>query len=194
MTSPLIIVIAGPNGAGKSTAAAHLLPSEIPFLNADEIAKGLPGYPSQSADIQAGRILLTQMDNLEAQGTDFAVETTLASRSLAPRIARLRRSGYLFHLAFAFLPDPGMAVLRVAGRVRLGGHNIPEETIRRRYQAGLSNFFQLYQPMADRWFVCDTTRPSPLRLIAEGRMGEAVQIEDPVSWNLMQERAGHGQS
>ena len=191
MVSPLFIVIAGPNGAGKSTAAAHLLPEGIRFLNADEIAKSLPGYPSQAADIQAGRILLSELADLEGMKADFSVETTLASRSLAPRVARLRRAGYEFRLAFAFLPAPEMAVSRVAGRVRQGGHNIPEETIRRRYRAGISNFFELYQPLADRWFVYDTTRPSPLRLIAEGIMSEVVQIEDPVAWNLMQERADH---
>ncbi len=192
MANPKIIVIAGPNGAGKSTAAAHLVPSGTAFLNADEIAKGLSGYPSQAADIMAGRMLLTQMEELEQDRADFAVETTLASRSLAPRIARLRRSGYLFNLAFAFLPDSEMAVLRVAGRVRQGGHNIPEATIRRRYRAGLSNFLELYQPLADRWYVYDTTRPSPLKLIAEGIMGEAVQVEDPALWHLMQGRIEHG--
>jgi predicted ABC-type ATPase len=191
MSNPLFIVIAGPNGAGKSTAAARLLPVGITFLNADELAKSLPGYPSQAADIQAGRILLTRMEELEGTRSDFSVETTLASRSLAPRVARLRRSGYEFRLAFAFLPDPEMAVSRVAGRVRQGGHNIPEETIRRRYRAGISNFFDLYQPLADRWFVYDTTRPAPLKLIAEGIIGEAAQIEDPVAWNLMKERAEH---
>lgn len=189
MANPLFIVIAGPNGAGKSTAASHILPEGITFLNADEIAKAVPGYPSQSADIEASRIVLTRMAELEEQRADFAFETTLASRSLVPRIARLRRSGYEFRLAFAFLPDPEMAVLRVAGRVRQGGHNIPEETIRRRYRAGISNFFELYRPLADRWYVFDTTRPSPLKLIADGIMGDAVQVEDPVVWSLMQERA-----
>jgi predicted ABC-type ATPase len=189
MSNPLVIVIAGPNGAGKSTAASHILPPAISFLNADEIAKTLPGYPSLSADMQAGRLLLGQMDQLEATRSDFAVETTLASRSLAPRIARLRSLGDEFRLLFAFLPDPEMAVLRVAGRVRLGGHNIPTETIHRRYQAGLVNFFKLYQPIADRWFVYDTTNPHPLKLIAEGRTAESIRVEDPIAWNLMKEKA-----
>ena len=192
MANPLIIVIAGPNGAGKSTAAASIVPPDMPFLNADEIAKGLAGYPSQAADIQAGRILLSQMDDLEEKRGDFAVETTLASRSLAPRIARLRRSGYLFRLAFAFLPDPDLAVVRVAGRVRQGGHNIPEDTIRRRYRAGIANFFNIYLPLADQWHVFDTTRPSPLRMIAEGIIGEPVHVEDPSLWHLIQERSRDG--
>jgi predicted ABC-type ATPase len=142
MSKPIFIVIAGPNGAGKSTPASLLLPPDMPFLNADEIAKGLPGYPSNSADMEASRIVLKEMDEHENDHRGFAFETTLASRSLAPRIVRLRQSGFLFRLAFAFLPDLNLAVARVAGRVRLGGHHIPEETIRRRYRAGLANFFK----------------------------------------------------
>ncbi|WP_435010319.1 zeta toxin family protein [Tundrisphaera lichenicola] len=191
MSNPLFIVIAGPNGAGKSTAAAHLLPSNIAFLNADEIAKQLPNYPSGAADIRAGRLVLERMKKLEQIGSDIAVETTLASRSLAARIARLKTFGYLFHLTFTFLPDPDMAVLRVASRVRLGGHDIPEETIRRRYQAGLSNLFELYLPLADRWFVLDTTRPAPLRLIAEGIIGEPERVIDPTIWRIMKRSQGH---
>jgi predicted ABC-type ATPase len=192
MSKPMFIVIAGPNGAGKSTAAALLLPPEMPFLNADEVAKKLPGYPSNSADMEASRIVLSEMDDLERNQQSFAFETTLASRSLAPRIIRLRRLGYLFRLAFAFLPDPDLAVVRVAGRVRLGGHNIPEETIRRRYRAGIANFFKLYLPLADIWSAYDTARPSPIRLIAECILGDPIHIEDPMLWDLMQERSKNG--
>jgi predicted ABC-type ATPase len=191
-SQPLVIVMAGPNGAGKSTAAAHLLPEGMTFVNADEIAKTLPDYPSRSADIQAGRLVLERLDELERQRADFAVETTLASRSLAARIARLRQSGYHFRLIFAFLPDADTAVRRVAGRVLQGGHDIPEETIRRRYRAGINNFFHLYQPLADKWSVYDTTQFAPPTLIAEGIMGGSVRIVDPDSWRRMQEGGRDG--
>lgn len=192
MSRPIFIVISGPNGAGKSTAAASLIPPDTPFLNADEVAKMLPGYPSSAADMEASRIVLSEMDDHEMNQRSFSFETTLASRSLAPRITRLRRSGYFFRLAFAFLPDPDLAVMRVAGRVRQGGHNIPEETIRRRYRAGLSNFFKLYLPLADRWSAYDTTRPVPIRLIAEGAIDEPIHIEEPMLWDLMKERSRNG--
>jgi predicted ABC-type ATPase len=71
----------------------------------------------------------------------FGFETTLASRSFAPRIRRLIASGYECHLVFLWLPSADFAVGRVADRVRLGGHTVPEETIRRRYRSGLRNFF-----------------------------------------------------
>jgi predicted ABC-type ATPase len=116
------------------------------------------------------------------------VETTLSSRSLAPRIARLKRSGYNFWLIFLFVPDADFSVERVAGRVRQGGHAIPEETIRRRHKAGISNFFALYQPIADRWAVYDTIRIGIPSLIARGRMKEVLEIEDPGLWNDLQAR------
>jgi predicted ABC-type ATPase len=139
-----IVLIAGPNGAGKSTCASKYLPAGMAFLNADEVAKGLPGYPSPAVDIQAGRIILEEMDEHERRSESFAVETTLATRSLASRIVRLRRSGYRFHLVFVWSPSADFSVQRVASRVRSGGHHIPEETIRRRYIAGIKNFVHLY--------------------------------------------------
>jgi predicted ABC-type ATPase len=185
VNSPLVIVLAGPNGAGKSTAAAYLLPKEMPFLNADAIAKGLPSYPSQAADFEASRILLTRMDDLSESRANFAVETTLASRSLAPRIVRLRKAGYTFRLVFLYLPSPELSIVRVAGRVRLGGHDIPEETIRRRFSSGIINFFELYQPIADLWGVYDARKPAIPRLVASGRSAEIRRVIDPMVWSSM---------
>src|SRR4051794_34042485 len=153
--SPEVVVIAGPNGAGKSTCATTLVPEGAVFLNADEIARDLPGYPSRSADFQAGRRLLARMDELAENRADFALETTLANRSFGPRLARLREAGYRVRLLFVWLPSADLAVRRVAARVRRGGHDIPELTIRRRYAAGLSNLFELYRPIADSWQVYD---------------------------------------
>jgi predicted ABC-type ATPase len=188
VSPPLIIILAGPNGAGKSTAAAHLLPPEMAFLNADEIAKGLPAYPSQAADFEASRILLTRLKDLSEANADFAVETTLASRSLAPRIEQLRKASYIFRLVFLYLPSPELSIARVSGRVRLGGHHIPEATIRRRYVAGIRNFFELYQPLADLWGVYDSRKSTPPRLIASGVSTEIRKMVDPVSWASMRER------
>jgi predicted ABC-type ATPase len=188
---PLVIILAGPNGAGKSTAATWIVPPEIVFVNADEVAKTLPGYPSRAVDLQAGRLVLEAMERLESERAEFAVETTLASRSLAPRLSRMRRSGYRTRLIFVFLTDVELSIARVARRVRLGGHHIPEETIRRRHAAGIRNFFELYRPLSDRWAVYDTTRGDRPRLIAAGRLETIDRIREPILWDLMKERAGH---
>ena len=157
---PNLIVIAGPNGAGKSTAAPALLRGALgvtEFVNADVIAQGLSAFDPDRAALAAGRIMLRRLQDLARQGVNFAFETTLASRSFAPWIQELSRARYQFHLVFLWLPSANFAVQRVANRVRLGGHGVPEATIRRRYRAGLYNFFRLYQPLATTWSVFDNS-------------------------------------
>ena len=110
------------------------------FVDADVIARNLPR--SRSVAITAGRAMLRRLDELGAGRRDFGFETTLASRSLVPRIRRLARAGYECHLVFLWLPNADLAVARVADRVRLGGHAVPEQTIRRRYRSGFAQFFR----------------------------------------------------
>ncbi len=176
---PQIVILVGPNGAGKSTAASGLLSQEIMFLNADEIAKSLPAAPSPARDVQAGRLLLSQLGELQSQRRDIALETTLASRTLAPRIERLQREGYRFYLYLFWLPNPEMAVQRVAQRVLSGGHDIPEPVIRRRYEAGLNNFFTLYRPLANLWRIYDNTQPREAALIAKG----TLRVQQAALWD-----------
>jgi predicted ABC-type ATPase len=190
-SQPQVIVIAGPNGAGKSTAAAHFLPEEITFVNADDIARALPGYPATATDRLAGRLHLAKLDELEKRRADFAVETTLASRTLAPRVKRLREAGYHFRLVFLYLPHVDIAVKRVAGRVLLGGHGIPDETIRRRYKSGIRNFFEIYQPLADKWDVYNTIQTTPPELIACGIMNKTPLILNAELWSRMQKEPRH---
>lgn len=191
-TRPIIVILGGANGAGKSTAAPVVLPPGITFLNADEVAKTLPDYPSTGADLEAGRILLTQMDEREVNRQSFAVETTLASRSLAARVVRLKKTGYRFRLIYIWSESADFSVQRVSSRVSVGGHDIPEETIRRRYVAGLKNFFHLYLPLADSWDVHDNTSEEGPRLIVEGRAGEPEIFHDLETWRRIQGSANNG--
>ncbi|TWU09498.1 Zeta toxin [Symmachiella macrocystis] len=182
MTSaPNVIVVAGPNGAGKSTAAPALLrdfAKVFDFVNADIIAQGLSAFHTDSVAIQAGRIMHTRIHELAEQRANFAFETTLASRSFAPWLKELRASGYLVHLVFLWLPSPEFAIGRVAMRVEQGGHHVPDETVVRRYHAGLNNFFQLYRPVADSWSIIDnsgTGEQTPIALWQENATIEVLQ-------------------
>lgn len=157
---PDVIVIAGPNGAGKSTLAPALLRDtlNIPeYVNADTIAEGLSAFAPEDASFDAGRVMLGRLHYLAAREEDFAFETTLAGRSYSRWLAQLRRQGYLTTLIFLYLESADLAVERVKERVRLGGHDIPEETIRRRYDRGLKNLFELYLPVVDVWSIRDTS-------------------------------------
>ncbi len=189
---PQFIIIGGGNGAGKSTSAALILGDQVPYINADEIAKGLPEVEGENKDARASRILINAMGEHEARREDFAIETTLASRSLAPRVRRLRESGYEFHLLFFWLNSPDLNIERVAERVRSGGHNIPEEVIRRRYVAGLKNFFSLYMPLADTWGAYDNSIKGQLKVVADGRRGAVDVLALPQSWERMKEIADNG--
>jgi predicted ABC-type ATPase len=191
-SSPNVVVLAGPNGAGKSTSAPSILRDALgvnEFVNADVIARGLSGFEPERAAMAAGRIMLARLRELARQRSSFAFETTLASRSFAPWLAELVRNGYRFHLVFLSLPDPDMAVARVAARVREGGHAVLEETIRRRYEAGLRNFFGLYQPMATTWNFCDNSRAPMTKLMAAGESHLERVVVDQPSWDRFQTRS-----
>ena len=187
---PNLVVIAGPNGAGKSTAAPLLIGKRLgiaEFVNADLIAAGLWGFAPEAVVIQAGRIMLRRLDELGAAGSDFAFEATLASRHFARWIAKLKNErGYRFHLFYLWLPSAEMAVDRVAGRVRHGGHSVPPDVIRRRYKTGIANFFELYSPIADSWEIHDNTSP-PARLIAERNGTAPIGFGNQALWEIIRE-------
>ena len=186
---PSVVVLAGPNGAGKSTMAAELRVEVLgaaEFVDADVIARNLPR--SRSVAITAGRAMLRRLDELGAGRRDFGFETTLASRSLVPRIRRLARAGYECHLVFLWLQNADLAVARVADRVRLGGHAVPEQTIRRRYRSGLRNFFALYRPLTTTWRMYDNSTYE-LRLIASGAGRETRAVNDATLWERIRAEA-----
>ncbi len=91
------------------------------------------------------QLLAIGVRELTSQRRNVAFESTLASRTFAPWIRQLRVEGYAFHLFYFWLPTADACINRVYKRKSLGGHFVPEETIRRRYGAGLRNFFELYK-------------------------------------------------
>lgn len=187
---PHLIIIAGPNGAGKSTSAPALLNDALHvdnFVNADVIAQGLCAYQPEKAAIQAGRIMLERIHTLAEHGANFAFETTLASKSFATWIPKLKKQGYQFHLVFLWLQSADLAVVRVRERVKTGGHSVPEDTIKRRYSAGLRNFFNLYCPLADSWQLYDNSNINHLSLIATETNNDYLTITDEILWKQISE-------
>ena len=181
---PDVVVIAGPNGAGKSTLAPALLRDtlNIPeYVNADTIAEGLSAFAPEDASFEAGRVMLQRIRNLANEKKDFAFETTLATRSYAKRIRELQRSGYRFTLIFLWLQNAELAKERVNERVRLGGHDIPSDTIVRRYERGLRNLFTLYLPIADAWSVRNTSFAESVEIARYTEEGGEM-ILDEVLW------------
>lgn len=158
MTRPTLYIIAGCNGAGKTTASYSVLPDLLEcreFVNADEIARGLSPFNPESVAIEAGRLMIQRIESLVGQRKTFAIETTLATRSYAALVHKVHDLGYNVVLLFFWLPSPEIAVKRVAKRVSEGGHNIPSETICRRYWLGLQNFFEIFIDIVDSWSFYD---------------------------------------
>lgn len=172
MTQPKIIIIGGPNGAGKTTFAREFLPHEAGcpvFVNADLIAAGLSPFAPERAAIQAGRLMLDAIAQHVARRESFAFETTLSGRAYARQIPQWRQLGYHVELFFLSLPSADVAVQRVAERVRQGGHDIPEATIRRRFDSGARLFPDVYQPLVDQWVLYDNSGDEPLLMDWSGK-------------------------
>ena len=159
-----IIIIAGPNGAGKTTFARDFLPAEaqtLRFINADLIAAGLAPFNPESAAFKSGRLMLEEIDESVDAGHSFAFETTLSGLAYLKKIAVWQAHGYQVKLWFLSLPNEDIAVSRVARRVQQGGHNIPEDVIRRRFKAGLANFHERYSMAVDSWAFYDSSGMHP---------------------------------
>lgn len=164
-----LYVIAGCNGAGKTTASYTILPEILncdEFVNADEIARGLSPFRPEKASIQAGRLMLQRIKSLIKNGQDFAFETTLATKSYKNLITDAQANGYSVTLIFFYLNSQDLAVKRVETRVKEGGHDIPEKVIRRRYENGLKNFFNIFKSIVDEWMFIENSG-EPYKLIAQ---------------------------
>jgi len=190
MQHPNLYIIAGPNGAGKTTASFNLLPEVLHcpnFVNADEIARGLSPFAPELVAFQAGRIMLQRIEELLLQKVDFAIETTLATRSYVNLAHRAQVLGYKVHLIYFFLENEEQAIERVAQRVSNGGHNIPEEDIRRRFKRGIYNLVHLYLPICDSVLVYNNVM-TPARLVARKRTKlDDIEVVETKLWNeLMQ--------
>jgi len=139
----------GRTGTGKTTFAQEFLPRYakiVHFVNADMIASGLSPFDPQLASIQAGRLVLSEIDRRAAGNADFAIESTLSGLSLLTRLKRWKKCGYAIDLA---LPSREVALRRIALRVQQGGHGIPKADVIRRFSRSWNNFEEFYKPIAD---------------------------------------------
>lgn len=188
-----LYIISGCNGAGKTTASYTILPEMLDcneFVNADEIAKGLSPFNPNKVAIKAGRLMLTRIDELIENGIDFAFETTLSTRSYVNTVKKAQEKGYFVTILYFWLNTPDLAVERVRIRVKEGGHNIPEQTIRRRYDLGIKNMFNLYIPIADYWMFIDNSK-SPFDILADGERN-IENVKNKTIWtNLKKEYYGN---
>ena len=177
---PRLYIISGCNGSGKTTASYSVLPEMLgcsEFVNSDEFAKSLAPFNPEKASVNASRYMLLKMRHLLGRRADFCIETTLATRSLLKVIRDAQNAGYYVTILYFWLTSPELAVARVKARVAAGGHNIKEETIRRRYHVGLHYLFRDFMPVCNRWILCDNSNV-PFTIVAESSEDGTI-VRDP---------------
>lgn len=177
-----VYIIAGPNGSGKTTFAKKFLPDYAVcrnFVNADFIAQGLSPFSPRVFAIKAGRIVLEQINGLAESGVDFGFETTLAGKSYASLLKKLKAKGYRLHLFFLWIPNPQLAIARIKERVLSGGHNIASKDVRRRFTRSMVNLFRIYQPLLDSWMIFNNSGIVPV-LIAKNVEGNLIISDEKI--------------
>lgn len=184
---PNFYIIAGCNGAGKTTASFKILPRILncqEFVNADEIARGLSPFQPEKASIEAGKIMINRIKELFHQKVDFAIETTLSSKMYLKTIEEAKSLGYETNLLYFWLNSPEMAVERVAKRVSQGGHNIPTDTIYKRYQQGINYLFSLYENKPDNLMIMDNSENTP-EIVARKIINSPFDIVNNTKFNII---------
>jgi predicted ABC-type ATPase len=159
-----IIIIAGPHGAGKTAFAREFLSGEAAcgrFINADLIAAGLSPFAPRTMLARASRLMLEEIHACARRRESFAFETTLSGLGYTHLIWQWQKAGYRVYLYFLALSSEEVAVARVAGRVKQGGHDIPEEIIRRHFAAGAHHFNERYRTIVDHWVLYDNSDEQP---------------------------------
>ena len=139
MSQPSCIILGGPNGSGKSSAYAKLQLDGV-WVNADEIAKELTGTSDgRAAAMAAGRATIRKLAEMIETKTSFIYETTLSSQQSVNLMRDAKAAGFSVGLYYVALDTVERNIGRVRQRVEAGGHDIPEDDIRRRYEGSLDN-------------------------------------------------------
>jgi len=174
-SNPACTIIGGPNGSGKSTIYDRLeLPGQ--FVNADLIARGLNPERPETASLLAGRRALAELARIVEARESFVYETTLSSRQSIKLMRTARDGGYEVGLVFVALNSADLNVQRVAERVARGGHDIPEDAIRRRYETALRRLPDAIR-LADGSMLFDNSLSAGPRLLLQIK-GAVVEMNN----------------
>lgn len=185
---PALFLIAGPNGSGKSTLQQYLARrfrtiGDIEFVNADDIAKNLPGPNSPERAREAQKKADARRAELIAAGTSFCTETVFSHVSRIELIREAKNAGFTVYLIAVCVEHPTLAEMRVQQRVARQGHDVPSDRIHQRYPRTLRNLEQAAR-IADCTLIFDNSRVNAMpRLVFAAGMGELLhESSDVPAW------------
>jgi predicted ABC-type ATPase len=173
----------------QDTFAREFLPNYADcrnFVNADLIAQGMSPFSPKSAAIRAGRVMLEEIELLAVKRVDFGFETTLSGRGHLKLIRELKERGYAAHFFYLWIPSAELALSRIRERVSRGGHDVPEDVMRRRFERSIRNFPVYHRALADRWILFDNATAS-LSIIATQEQGQ-LRIIETERYNMLVSR------
>jgi predicted ABC-type ATPase len=163
---PTLYLFAGSNGAGKTTFARAYLRQLDPiprFLNADEIARGLSPLDPEKLAVRAGKLLLREIQSCMESRHPFGLESTLSGTTYTKLLKQAKSTGYQIEIHYLWIPSPSLAIRRIAQRVKMGGHSVPDADVKRRFSRSLTHFLEIYAPLADGWtFRNNSVQPASL--------------------------------
>jgi predicted ABC-type ATPase len=178
LSDPLLIALAGSNGAGKSTFHRVVLSEivQLPFVNADEIAKTLPGEPGPTRDYEAARTAEVLRQKLLSEGRSFCMETVFSDPSgeKVGLLDQAQQNGFYVLLIFVGIPDAALSQARVMNRVANGGHDVPDEKLWERYPRTLENLAKAMKKISHVLIFDNSSRDKPYQPIARVENGAIV--------------------
>ena len=175
------IIFAGVNGAGKSTF--YNMSQDIPDfketvrINTDEIVREIGNWQSDADQMKAGRIGIKLRNVAIRQGKSFNEETTPCGKTIIKLFEKLKENGYKINLYYVGLKNSDIALVRIKNRVANGGHNIPAEKVRKRYEESINNLEKVI-PLCDSVSVLDNSES--FRRLATTKEGKLIQKADKV--------------
>ena len=150
--SPTLTIIAGANGSGKTTFARPYVKAKgVQFINADDLTKAYEERGEPNAMMKGGREFFKLLNGAMKRLEDVVIETTLSGTYTTKVVRRAKALGYTVKMIYIFLPSDDDCVERVKIRVKVGGHEVPEEDIRRRYYRSINNFREEFIHSTDGW-------------------------------------------